>query len=77
MNADTGLHRLPDGSGFFTATIGRRPPGFLYWLMARPNGSCRRWLYLWRNFQTARTGFPATHPPLPFFRALRWAWSVS
>ena len=67
----------------FAITFDRRPPGFINRLKfveskrpphyARP----RRWLVRWRNFRMARTGFPPTHPPLPFFRALCWAWSVS
>lgn len=71
------MHKLPDGSGFFTMTIGPRPPGFIYWLKAGPNGSCRWWLYFWRNWRTARTGCYGADEPLPFWKALRWAWAVS
>jgi hypothetical protein len=74
-----GVTRLSDGSGFFTQSIGERPPGFLMWLKARPNGSCRRWLYLWRNFRTARTDW-GSEPhlrKLPMLKAIRWAWRVS
>jgi len=74
-----GVTRLSDGSGFFVMTVGERRPGFIAWLKARPNGSCRRWLYLWRNFRTARTDW-GTEPhlrKLPVLKAIRWAWSVS
>jgi hypothetical protein len=75
--SDGRIHRLPDGSAFFTATIGERPPGFIYWLKAHPNGSCRRWLYFWRNFRFAHTFCDATHGRLSLIDALRWAWLVS
>lgn len=74
-----GMTRLSDGSGFFVATIGDRPPGFMYWLKGRPNGSCRWWLYLWRNFRTARTNW-GSEPhlrKLPMLKAIIWAWRVS
>lgn len=77
------ITKLPDGSGFFTMTFDRRPAGFINWLKYTESkhpphyARARRWLYFWRNFRTARTGFPPTHPPLPFWRALRWALSVS
>ena len=74
-----GVTRLSDGSGFFVMTVGERPPGFINRLKAKPNGQCRRWLYLWRNFRTARTDW-GTEPQLrklPMIKAIRWAWDVS
>lgn len=73
------MHKLPDGSGFFVMEIGPRPRGFVMWLRARPNGSCRRWLYFWRNYRTARvlSRQPDQGPPMSHWRALSWAWAVS
>ena len=72
------MHRLPDGSGFFVADIGPRLPGFIAWLKARPNGSARRWLLLWRNYRTAYTlsRQPDQGPPMSHWRAFRWSLSV-
>lgn len=73
------MNRLPDGSGFFVQTIGARPPGFIYWLKARPNGSARAWYFFWLNYGTwlefGRT--PADGPISARLKALRWAWTVS
>jgi hypothetical protein len=74
------MYELPDGSGFFTATIySERPPGFIMWLKARPNGTCRRWLLLWRNYRTARvlSRLPEQGPPMSHWHAARWAFAVS
>lgn len=73
------MHELPDGSGFFVASIGPRDPGFINWLKARPNGSCRTWLYFWRNYRSAReiSRYPDQGPPMGHWRSLRYSASVS
>lgn len=47
------MHQLPDGSGFFVATIGAREPGFVNWLKYHKRGSARRWLFVYRMYRFA------------------------
>lgn len=75
------MRELPDGSGFFTATVGGpRPKGFISVLKyTKKKAYARRWLFLWRNYVTAYTlsRVPGQGPPLSVWRALKWALSVS
>lgn len=73
---DGKIRRLPDGSGFFTAEIDPRGPGFVAWMKTRPNGSSRRWLLLWRNYRSARELSRSEGQPWGHWRALCWSWSV-
>lgn len=65
-----GMTRLPDGSGFFVATIGPREPGFVNLLKYRPQGCARRWLFVWRMYRTARH----LCPDWSVWRSARAAW---
>lgn len=74
------MHRLPDGSGFFVATIGGpRDPGFVNWLKYTRGANARRWLYFYRNYRSAReiSRYPGQGPPMGHWRSLRYAWMVS
>jgi hypothetical protein len=77
-NKNDVMHRLPDGSGFFTAEIGDRPPGLVNRLKHHPDGRARHWLLFYRNSRTAYT--LSRHrdqgPPMSPWRSIRWAWTV-
>ena len=74
------MHELPDGSGFFTATIyDKRPPGFVNWLKYTRTPVARGWLLLWRNYRSARqiSRWPDQGPPLGHWRCARYAFMVN
>lgn len=47
------MQELPDGSGFFVMTVGKREPGLRNWLKYQPEGCARMWLFKWRMFMSA------------------------
>jgi hypothetical protein len=75
------MHRLPDGSGFFTATVGERGPGLLNRLKYHRKGYARGYLLLWRNMRSIHelSRIPEISPkagPMSWWDALRWALLV-
>lgn len=48
------MRKLPDGSGCFTNIIGPREPGLMNWLKYEKIGRARRWLFVWRMYNSAR-----------------------
>jgi hypothetical protein len=75
------MHVLPDGSAFFTMTIGKRHEyegsKFVNWLKYRPQGCARRWLFVWRMFWSAHalSRWPDQGSPMSYWRAQRYALS--
>ncbi|MCC2649903.1 MAG: hypothetical protein K0R61_15 [Microvirga sp.] len=69
------MHRLPDGSGFFTATIySERSAGFVNWLKYTKKAHARRHLFVWRMYCCARQDWGPKHPKMPPIKALIAAW---
>lgn len=74
------MYELPDGSGFFVATIGGpRDRGLIPWLKYTKHNSSRRWLFFWRMYRDAyrmSRNIPCCAPPLSRLQCLRYSWSV-
>jgi hypothetical protein len=73
------LHQLPDGSGFFTGSVGPRYSGFFNFCKYHSKGNARGWLLFWRNFRMAYTWSRKPEmkmKPLSLLEAFCWAWSV-
>lgn len=73
------MHRLPDGSGFFVAEIGRREPGFWNWVKYRESGTARIGVYFWRTVWSTRELSRDPHVPgLPMSTGacIRYAWMI-
>lgn len=69
------MYELPDGSGFFVATVGPREPGFVNWLKYNKNGSARLYLFRWRMFWSTLelSRLPDQGPPMTYWQAFTYA----
>lgn len=77
--ADLKAEELPDGSGFFTMTIGDRPKGFLNRLKYHRRGCARGWLLFYRNATSAYSLSRSPRlkqKPMTTLECLQYAWMV-
>lgn len=74
------MNKLPDDSGFFVGEVySKRPPGLWGWIICKPNGSVRSFIFFYRMVRDAYyiSRLPDLGPPMSLWRCLRYAWNVT
>ncbi len=70
----TDTYELPDGSGFFIATIGEREHhDLISRLKYHRKGYARKWLFKWRMFRYA---YWEADDPQPFWKSIKYVYSL-